>query len=42
MKMVDDLFVSKSEIVFGNTIPDSPCMKNSKAFKHEIVESPVI
>ena len=34
-KMVDHLFETKSKMVIGNTIPDSPCTKNGNPFKHE-------
>ena len=34
-KIVDDLFDTHSKMVIGNTIPDSPCTKNGKPFKHE-------
>ena len=33
-KFVDQCFDTNSKIVFGNTIPDSPCTKNGKPFSH--------
>jgi hypothetical protein len=37
-KFVDHCFDTNSTIVFGNTIPDSPCTKNGKPFSHEKVK----
>ena len=34
-KFVDHCFETNSTIVFGNTIPDSPCTKNGVPFSHE-------